>query len=133
MTQASETTAATTPAEKPTPAKAPEVPTPPPFSVDILQGSTSKFTRKGWDVFQSMKTDLQAIQETLVLFTLEARSPQDVGPLKELLTSGEASSEAIQNLSHQGHYLSGRTTLAVIQTWIRSSLIRQCDLKKSPV
>ncbi|MFM7469217.1 MAG: hypothetical protein ACKO37_06935 [Vampirovibrionales bacterium] len=120
MTQASE---ATTPETK-APAVKPAEVTPPPFSVDVLQGSTSKFTRKGWDVFQSMKSDLQRIQEVPVLFTLEARSPQDIEPLKALLTDS-----GVEKLSHQGHYLAGHATLATIQTWIRSSFIRQCDLK----
>jgi hypothetical protein len=104
--------------------KKPEPPPEPPFSIDVLQGSTSKFTRKGWDEFQRRKHDLDLVKTEVLKVTFEARSPQDVVRLRQEL---EAAGHT--GFTQKGVYLGCPMTLATLQEWVRNSMIKETHVE----
>lgn len=126
----SETTTPTTPPAKTEAAgsveapKKPEPPPEPPFSIDVLQGSTSKFTRKGWDAFQRRKDDLERVKTEVLKITFEARSPQDVVRLRQ-----ELEAAGITGFTQKGVFLGCPMTLAMLQEWVRNSMIKETHVE----
>ena len=109
-------------AEKPA---APEPPKEPPFTIDALIQSTTRFTRKAWNIVLSMRNDLNAMKTAPMRFTLEATTAQAAEALQhELVEAG------VKEISRNGQVISMSTTFEVLQKVIKRPEVHMVDAIK---
>ncbi len=94
-----------------------------PFTTDVLQSCTSRFTRKAWNIYLNYQKDLNKIRTVPVRATLEVRSPEVAEELHKTLQE-----QGVQELSRQGKTLSMTTTFETIQTVIKHPETKMLDV-----
>lgn len=99
---------------------------PPAFNADILQTCTARFDRDGWDLFLSLREDLDALQTTPLRATLTARTPQGAETLYNTL----ATEAGVVSIARQDRELTFTGTFAQIQTVIRHPETHLCIVRK---
>ena len=105
--------AATAVAEKPAAAEKPAEPAEKPFSTDVLQSCTARFTRKAWNIYLYYKKDGK-IRTTPIRATLETRNPEAAEEMHRTLQEG-----GVKELSRKGNTLSMTATFEQIQLVIK--------------
>lgn len=104
-----------------TPAEVPFDPRP--KNIDALMQSTARFSRKGWDVFLSMKEDLEKITYKRIELRMVARSEAGAKTFAEAL---EAIS--VPAVKVNGVNISTITTFAKLQEVIKHPDLLSVDL-----
>lgn len=96
---------------------------PRPKNIDALMQSTARFSRKGWDVFLSMKDDLEKITYKRIELRMVARSEAGAKTFAEAL---EAIS--VPAVKVNGVNISTITTFAKLQEVIKHPDLLSVDL-----
>lgn len=96
---------------------------PKPKNVDALMQSTARFTRKSWDVFLSLKDDLNAITYRRIQIQLTSRSEAGA-----LTLQSELESISVPAVKVNGTSVSTISTFAKLQHIIKHPDLLQMDL-----
>ena len=96
---------------------------PKPKNVDALMQSTARFTRKSWDVFLSLKDDLNAITYRRIQLQLTGRSEAGA-----LTLQSELESISVPAVKVNGTSVSTISTFAKLQHIIKHPDLLQVDL-----
>lgn len=96
------------------------------FNADILQTCTARFDRDGWDLYLSLREDLDALQTTPLRVTLTACSPQGAETLYNTL----AQEANVVSIARKDRDITFTGTFAQIQTVIRHPETHLCIVRK---
>lgn len=103
--------AAPSPAKEEPPKEAPKEA---PFTTDVLQNCTSRFTRKAWDIYLDYQKDMTLIRTKPVRATLTARTANGAEEIQKLLSEA-----GVQEMSRADKTLSFTATFEQIQAVIK--------------
>ncbi len=96
---------------------------PQPKNVDALMQSTARFTRQGWDVFLTLKDDLNAITYRRIQIQLTSRSETGA-----LALQSELEAISVPAVKVNGNMVSTITTFAKLQHIIKHADLLRVDL-----
>ncbi|MBY0449340.1 MAG: hypothetical protein K2X01_01780 [Cyanobacteria bacterium] len=92
-----------------------EAPVEKPFNVDILTTCTIRFSRRSWDLFLSLKTDLDKLRATPLRNRLVAKTPDAAQEMHKILVEQGGVSEITTN----GNELEFTGTFEAVQLVIK--------------
>lgn len=117
--------AQTAPASAQAVAEKPAAPEEPPFNIDAILQSTSRFTRKAFNVILELRGDVPAMRTTSIRCTLEATTNETAEALQhELVGFG------VKQISRNGSVISMTTDFETLQKVIKRPEVVQVDLIK---
>lgn len=109
-------------AEKPA---APEAPKEPPFNIDALLQSTSRFTRKAFNIILELRGDVPAMKTMMIRCTVEATTPETAEALQhELVGFG------VKQISRNAQIISMTTDFETLQKVVKRPEVVQVDFVK---
>jgi len=104
-------------------AEKPAAPAEQPFSVDALINCTTRFTRKGWNIFLAYQEDLDKIRTKPIRATVEAHSHNGSEELHRLLVEA-----GVQEISRKDKVISMTTTFENLQKVVKHPEVAVVDV-----